>query len=625
MLDLIKKRAWFIVIGLLILMFTLEISSAVKQSQIIDESPHIVAGYSYLKTGDFRLNPEHPPLIKMLSGLPLQFMKLRPLSENASWLTGEQWSAGRIFLYENTVDHFWLLFWARLPIMLLSILLGLIIFKWTKSLFGVLGGLIALLFYVFDPTTLAHSRWITTDLGIALFIFATLYFLYRFFQKPTLGRTFVFAFVFALALLAKFSAVILIPLTLLYLIIAKWQGWPCTVLVQGGSKNQITQQIPKPVGAGKFILITIIVSIITVWGVYGFELKKPYSDPEIPAAFAPGKSQQHFDKAWLTFVNKFTDTDTAEGRLTEKLAKTIPIPAYTYIKGFATLANHNYWGHTAFLMGKYSAVGWWYYFIVAFLVKTPLVTILFLLVTIGLIGIRAWSRLKKGWIQPNQLVATNGLNRIGGFFKKLFNFFRGIPVYWYMVILTPTLYFIWTLTSKLNLGVRHLLPIYPFIFLLFGAFTTIRLGRRAKLWRGLFIVLIIFYIASSIMIYPNYLSYFNEAVGGPSQGHKYLLDSNIDWGQDLIGLKKYVDEHQLGKIYFHYFGTADPTAYGIIHESPPTNEQIRQLPNFKGVVAISVSGLYSETREFSWLLKHEPIDRIGYSIWIYDIECPCSN
>ncbi len=608
MFKFFKTHYWVVVLVILAIMFTAEITSAIQSSQIIDEAPHIAAGYSYVRLWDFHLNPEHPPLIKMMAGFPLLFMKLSPLSENPGWLSNNQWYAGQWLLYHNTVDHFWLLFWGRLPIMLLSIVLGLIIFKWAKELFGLGGGLLALLFYAFDPTTIAHARWITTDLGIALFMFATLYMFSRYLKRPTLKRLLLFAFILGLALVAKFSAVILIPLMLVYYLIARWQGWPRNVL-----PASTTGQKPKwPARFWPSLLMILVVVFFTVWATYGFEVKTTFSDPEVSVGFAPGKSTQQFDKLWLKFVNQITDTNTSLGHLTERLAKTVPVPAYTFAKGFAVLANHNYWGHSSYLLGQYSRVGWWYYFIIAFLVKTPLVTLLFTFVLLSLFV---------AWLVRHSRVVEGSTPPPAGWFRDFYHKLRRAPIDKYILILTPAAYFIWTLTSKLNLGVRHLLPVYPFIFVWIGSFATFKLSQR---WRKpmitALIVLTAFYLASSVAIYPNYLSYFNEAVGGVKNGHKYLLDSNIDWGQGLIGLKKYMDKHDLNFIYFHYFGTAEPQAYGINHTSPPTNDEIKRLPDFEGAVAISVSGLYSESGEYSWLKSYTPIAIIDDSIWVYDIK-----
>jgi hypothetical protein len=269
----------------------------------------------------------------------------------------------------------------------------------------------------------------------------------------------------------------------------------------------------------------------------------------------------------------------------------------------------------AYLMGNFSNTGWWYYFIVAFLIKTPLVTLAFILVTLSIVLSRLCRQENNG--QPVNLIKSQR------HWLSLKNFIwrcRDAKIDWWIIILTPTAYFIWTLTSKLNLGVRHLLPIYPFIFVGFGLLAKLKWPRRWQVVKYLGLGLILFYTINSAAIYPHYISYFNELIGGPKQGYKYLLDSNIDWGQDLILLKRYLDQRGLDFIYFHYFGTANPRAYGIEHASPPNNDQIASMTDFHGTIAISLSGLYSQSGEYRWLLDYEPVTTIGYSIRIYDID-----
>lgn len=612
MTNWLNKRATWLALALLAGMLVVELTSAMTQSQIIDEAPHIAAGYSYWTTGDFKMNPEHPPLIKMLATLPLQFMKLKPITSFSAWETNpDQWQLGRHFLYENTVSHTWLLFWARLPIMLLSIILGWIIFKWSAHLFGATGGLLSLLFYVFDPTVIAHSRWITTDLGIALGLFATLYFLKRFVDRSSPKNFLLFVLIYGLAQVAKFSAVILFPLTILYLLIAWWQRRGQSPITANTAREFLATRSIKKIFC--FALLLLLGSFLITWAIYGFEMRLPASDPEVAHGFALGKSLVHYDTPTLKFINLITDTGTSVGHFVQRLTETVPLPAYSYFKGFVVLSIHNYWGHMAYLMGHYSNTGWWYYFIIAFLIKAPLVTLAFLLVILGILARRLFGR------DYNQTINLAKPRRhrfsLASFCQRL----RKSKIDWWIIILTPTAYFIWTLTSKLNLGVRHLLPIYPFIFIGFGVLATLKWSRRGLVLKFLGSALVLFYVVDSFVIYPHYISYFNQSIGGPSQGYKYLLDSNIDWGQDLILLKKYMDERDLNFIYFHYFGTADPKAYGIDHVSPPTNDQIAELSDFHGTVAISLSGLYSQSGEYRWLLDYEPVATIGYSIRIYDI------
>ena len=190
-------------------MFFMEFTSVLQENQTIDEGSHLSSGYTYITTGDFRLNPEHPPLIKELSALPLLLLPIESPLNHPSWDEQNQWEFGRQFLYNNTVDADLILLLGRLPIMLLSLLLGVFIYKWTSKLWGRETGLIALLLYVFEPNILAHSRYVTTDLAATLFFFLTMYFLDKYFGTFSRKNLLQFVVIFAIAQFVKFSAIIL--------------------------------------------------------------------------------------------------------------------------------------------------------------------------------------------------------------------------------------------------------------------------------------------------------------------------------------------------------------------------------------------------------------------------------
>src|SRR3989338_8673443 len=247
-------------------------------------------------------------------------------------------------------------------------------------------------------------------------------------------------------------------------------------------------------------------------------------------------------------------------------------------------------GRAAFLMGEYSSAGWWYYFIVAFIIKTPIPTLLFL--TAALV-----------------YMSTDREN-----LKK--TVFLVLPA---LVIFTAIS------MQKVNIVFRHVLPAYPFIFTLIGYVPGIS-SMRKKAARVVFYGFIVWYLYGAAFIHPDELAYFNEFVGGPKNGYKYLVDSNLDWGQDLIGLKKYIDEHKIEKIKLSYFGLSDPAYYGINYEYLPSyaipNPHIeRHDVPLKGYFAISATmlqGVYLSDRDFYKVFRDvEPIDTIGYSILIY--------
>jgi hypothetical protein len=263
------------------------------------------------------------------------------------------------------------------------------------------------------------------------------------------------------------------------------------------------------------------------------------------------------------------------------------------LRRFMTLAQE---GQPAYFLGEYSYQGWWYYFVMAFLIKTPLGSLI--LIGASLVFYRAGSPLGA---------------RAAAFLL--------VPV---MVI------FVATSQSQVNIGLRHILAVYPFLFVLAARAATIRLPRR---WLAPILVgaPLLLTAISSLRIAPHQLAYFNELVGGPDQGYRYLSDSNLDWGQDLKGVKAYMEKEKLPIIYFSYFGTAPPSYYGIRYqyvpgtwplEWPPPDDRVPAAAPRK-MLAISVHNLQDVSTPheplFRWLWTRRPVAKIGYSIFVYDL------
>ena len=175
------------------------------------------------------------------------------------------------------------------------------------------------------------------------------------------------------------------------------------------------------------------------------------------------------------------------------------------------------------------------------------------------------------------------------------------------------------MTSNLNLGLRYILVIYPFIFVISGLVFRKGIKNNKIAVKLLTTTLLIFYVTSSLLIYPHYLSYFNKIAGGPDNGPKILTDSNIDWGQDVKNLKKYLIKDNIEFVCMSYFGQANLEYYKIDYRYLPDNNNYQGLEKINCVVAISVTSLWSQEGEFSWLRELNPDEKIGYSIYIYDL------
>ncbi|MFC1663180.1 ArnT family glycosyltransferase [Patescibacteria group bacterium] len=581
------KSTWLIILASLI-MFTLLFGSALFKSQTIDEGPHLSAGYSYLATGDWRINPEHPPLVKFLAGLFVLPLNPRLPLDNPAWQEYNQWEFGRAFLYDNTVPADSLLLAGRLPMILISLTLLWLVWYWTKNYFGKTTAALVSLFIVFEPNIIAHGRLITTDVPLTLTFFGSVITFYNYLLKPSTKRLVFAAFIFVLALLTKFSSIILIPTLLIIYLLYRWQI------------NSSDLSIKK-FSLFKIIFVYLGITILSIWGFYGFQVQVPNDDPRIASLYSELNEIVESDTVdeQLPFVKttiNIFDPNTNFGALTKNFLESVPIPAYSYWRGLTSVFSHNQTGHGAYLLGEQSQFGWWYYFPIAFLVKVPVSLLIFLIFSLIFIIKKLFSH-----------KFTDFINRCKTADSK-----------WIIITVPPLIYFTFSMLSNINLGVRHILPVFPFVIIM-AAWATNKLIKSNIWMRYTAIILLLVYVVSSISIFPHYLTYFNEIVGGAKNGHQILLDSNLDWGQDLKLLKKYIDKEYITDFHFAYFGSADPTYYINNIQPVPNDDDISRhgLPNY--FIAISAGVLYSEDLNFEWLRQREPDHIIGHTIYIYDL------
>ncbi len=250
---------------------------------------------------------------------------------------------------------------------------------------------------------------------------------------------------------------------------------------------------------------------------------------------------------------------------------------------------------TAFLMGEISSEGWWYYFVVTFFLKTPLP----LLLLLGL-AVASARRVWKG-------------RRLEALF----------------LLLPPLVYFALASAGRSDIGHRYILPVYPFLFVLVGALVPWVIQQKAYV-KGSVAVLAAWYLFESVSIFPHYLAYFNELAGGPDRGYKYLVDSNLDWGQDLKGLKRYMDAQGIPRVWLSYFGTASPDYYGIAYNYLPSyvvfERNAKKEPTaFVAISATNLQGVYLGALGvgadfFEGFRDRQPIAKIGYSIFVYRLD-----
>jgi hypothetical protein len=507
-------------------------------SQTLDEAAHLGAGYSYLTTGDFRLDSEHPPFIKELQALPLFLGYRIPFDPDPQhWRDENSFIVGHDLLYKSAPTADRILTLARLVTLILGGCLLVAIGRWAYRLWGSGAALLAMSIACFEPNLLAHSSLVTTDIGVTLFMFVAVYLFWEYVNSPNWMQLAATGICAGMALVSKFSAIILIPIVVLI----------AALLLIGGDRP---------------VLLPL--------------------------------------KQSITYRNKLFESAATLLFILVFASLTIP-PAYffqgfeTWLSGLHLLLNIMEEGRPAFFLGKYSHEGWWNYFLTVFLIKTP----------IGAIAL---------------VIASIALHKSGAVLRWREAVFLLAPV---------IVFFALTSQSKMAIGIRHILAVYPFLFVLASRLATVQFRYHwlAPLFFG---ALVVFTGISSLRSAPHQLAYFNEIVGGPDRGHYYLSDSNIDWGQGLKQLKAYMEKEKLPIIYLSYFGTAPPSYYGIRYQDvvskgalwPPTTDKVPSSASRK-VLAISVYNLQDVARPydplFRWLWTRQPVAKIGYSIFVYDL------
>lgn len=578
--QLRRVPAAWLVTALLSLFAWQAISATRQQCSTFDETAHLPAGYSYLATGDFRLNPEHPPLAKLLAALPLRFLgDVHFDTRWPQWQTSDQFGLGRRFLYVDN-DARRLLLWGRLPMVLLACVLGLFIYLWTCQLRGRGAATLALGLFVLSPDFLAHGALVTTDVPAATFVFMACYWLWRSHKELTLANLSFCGLSLGAALATKFNTLVFVPLFVAApLLHAFWQPAPSLRLPGQAEPLQLSTSTRRVLGAFGVTTLLALLSLLVLWAAYGFHAALPqeHGSPLYDWADVAPRS------AWV--ANAAT------------LVRSVHLVPDLYLYGVLDALRASTL-RVSFLLGEYSLRGFRYYFPISFLVKTPIPELV--LIFAGCASVVTAARRRD---------------------------------FAYCALLLPAaLYFGASLSSNLNIGHRHLLPMYPFLLVLAGSAAAAGLQRR---WSALGVAALGLWLAwGTWSIAPSYLAYFNESVGGSRGGLNVLVDSNLDWGQDLPGLKRWMERSGVHDVYLSYFGNALPEYYGIHYEALPSFFDLSQplassldlaKTSYLAVSATNLQKVYlrmSSPASFLQLLDHlrtesQPVAVIGGSIYVY--------
>jgi hypothetical protein len=484
-----------------------------SESATFDETSHLPAGMALVATGEAHLNPQHPPLVKLLAGLATAPLAARLPLEGDAYREGREWEFGREVLFGLGNDHVTLLRAGRLPVVALSLLAGLAVFLWSRARFGDAAGCFSLALYAFEPTALAHAGFVTMDAAVTAGALATLGLFWSIQRRGTsLAREASLGLALGVALAAKFSALFLLPaMALAQLVAGDWR--------------------PARARLRPWLVALPIAALV----------------------------------AELTYLGSGDRP--------------------RYLRDLAFLHADHQADYLYYLAGEFRAGRFPAYFPVALAVKSALPGL-----AAGLAGLVLAAR-RGGWRDD---------------------------VYLWLPAAA------WLGVHALladNLGVRYVIPVQALLFVAAGGFAAaaLRLGRAGA---AALAIVAGAQAGAALLVHPHHLAYFNPLAGGTRAGPRWLDDSNLDWGQELLRLPGWLAERGIERVRLLHFGTAPPSAYGVPSE-PLLPSDWREAPR-PGAYVISahwlVHGLHTaeaEGAKSDWLRRYEPADVLGGSLYLY--------
>lgn len=635
---------------LLLGFWALAVASVRNKSNTFDELAHLTTGCSYWLFNDYRLNPENGNLPQRWCALPvvLSGVARLPDVDHPAWRDSNVWTLGDVTFFDLNNPLSTILLLGRAFAALLAVAIAWQVYRWSKGLWGIGGGMVSLVACGLCPTMLAHGPLMTSDISFACFLLGSMTAVWAVLQRVTPARVLACTLLLAGLFLSKPSAGLILGMAGLLIVLRMFYGPPLITAIAGRQwvadrwwrRGLLVLAVGTVCAAGTFTL---------VWSAYGFRYSA-FNTAQLPAGV-------FYKYGELSQIRGVPERPRA---VLAWLDQNRVLPqSYLYGTGFV-LGHRN---RHAFLLGQYSTTGWLSYFPYCFLLKTsgPLLV----LIVLGL-----WAIWRLGRTRP--VLADKPSNSDDP---------EAPGPLWYRTAPLLVLFFVYgatALMTPLNIGHRHLLPIYPCLYIFVGAVWP-ALGRGGRLGRVAVALILAWMAVDTGRSFPHYLAYFNGIVP-QAQAYRALVDSNLDWGQDLPLLRDWLDEHQRRHgptpVYLDYFGTSRPSSYGIQATAlPPESPQPEFFPWQPGIYAISATNLqavyrpnsrtwteamqrdyhvasvlgerlrrnqdvpadYADpqspkrrqllarlrnlqyTRLLNYLRSQEPIDQVGYSILIYQL------
>lgn len=599
-------------------LIALLLQGAWHSSVTVDEPGHLVAGLSYLRSATFSFYKVNPPLTRLIAAAPASMMRPEvdwSKAYSADAASRHEFSFGRHFYRWNADRGRELFFAARVALIPFALLGAVVCFQWSRELFGASAGLLAAGLWCLSPMVLGHGCLVTPDMAAAAVGVAACYTLRIWMKQPGVGLAAAFGCAAGVACCTKFTWLPVIPAAAVILT-AAWHGrcFRQMASLRGGCLQAAT---------------AIGVCWLVVCAMYEFEgVGTPLGDVELVSRRFGHPDNVHADaygRAPSPFANRFSETCFGS----------LPIPIPVNMLQGVDLQQADFeppYRLWSFLLGEWQKPGWWYFYFVAALFKTPLPT----LILIGWACFRLMTGRTRGRSHhqgelQRSIVDTDPLQ------TRTSPEVAGIPSLRLelLTLLCPPVLLLVLLSSQsgLSMHFRYALPVLPFLAILASAV----LHPSASRTRLAAVLALVGWQAFSVLaISPYWLSYFNELAGGPAGGYRILTDSNVDWGQDMWALRDWVQQHKgVEPIYFAGHRTAPPDQFGIewadaapfIAGHPQVTSEDGHRGPRSGWHVISVwslvgggVGVMEDGKRiggYSYYERYTPVATIGYSMRIY--------
>jgi len=561
--------------------------SGSRHSPTHAEPAFLASGLSHWKHGGFELYRVNPPLVRMIAAVPSVVVGAAEDWSRIEHDPGSrpEFPVGEDFTRVNGARTIWLIQLGRWFCLPFSLLGAYVAWCWARDLYGPMGGRITLLLYVLEPNLLGHGELLTTDAACTSLVLAAGYTFWKWLRVPTWAQAGLAGAVLALVLLTKFSG---LPLLGLWPVL--WLGWrwscPNPMRCRDSAETSTSTMSGSPPAAQLLFLLSI--AFFGVNAGYGFQgTGTRLGDFQFVSQALAGSRDSNgtgnrFRGGWLAEIP-------------------VPLPRDAVLGIDSQKKDFEEYGRKSFLHGSWKESGWWYYYLYGLLVKVPEGTL-------GLLGIAG-------------LMSVFGRGRIAR--RDEF------------VLIAPVVVLAALVSSQpgMNLHHRYVLPCIG-LLMVFAGRVAILLEMRRSDCRIAIAFLLVAAVAGSIASYPHHLSYFNSLVGGPRFGHRHMLESNVDWGQDLLRLQDwYLANGRPRPFYVDYSGMVNPRWLGIQFDPVPRSHDDRISLRAAGVSVEPRPGWYAisvnrqencenyglPANAYAWLKDLAPVASAGYSIRIYRV------